>query len=161
MERKLIVALAILLLWSALVYLTKPVEVKGVVDGDTLLIKEGKLRFLYIDAPELGKQKDWVLSLTNGREGCLRAVGREAKRYVERNAEGARASLFRDEYGRLLGYAVNSTGGILGLDMVKKGLAVCYYRTPWLSFRAIDVNAYLCLLYENEAKESASGLWAC
>ncbi len=128
-----------------------------VVDGDTAWGRQ-KYRAIYIDAPELGRPKEWHLSLV-GNATCLSEVGRKAKEAVEGNLSFITYQPWRkDPYGRVLG-AFN--GAQLELSLVREGLAFCYYRSPSFIEDLLDPLKEECLKVEKEAMEERRGVWAC
>ncbi len=129
-----------------------------VVDGDTVKKDGVSYRFKYIDAPEMHRQKPWVLELTGKNSSCLHGYAEEAKNFVEKHISRVEFWVFeRGKYGRVLADAYDKNGGYLEWELVEDGLAICYYREP----DVFDANKALCLQYEAEAREAQRGLWSC
>ena len=112
-----------------------------VIDGDTIRIKNNKIRLYGIDAPELNQFCK--------NENKLWACGKESKNLLNKiiNSKISCNYIKKDRYGRILG-----TCFLNGLDlnklMVKKGFAVAYkkYSKKYLSF-------------EEYAKKNKLGVW--
>ncbi len=149
----LILALSLYILYSAHRRVYAPFYI---VDGDTVYKDALKFRFVYIDTPELHRQKSWVLSIV-GNETCLKEYAHVAKNYTAEHLRYLEYWLFwKDKYGRYLAEPF-SEDGELGLEMVRRGLAICYYREAKLTMP----DTIKCLEYENEAKAKKEGLWSC
>ncbi len=125
------------------------VSVVSVADGDTVTVlidrKEEKVRFIGMDAPELG-QKPW---------------GRKSKQYLEDllRASGWKVSLEydverRDKYGRTLAYLRTTDGRIINLLMVKGGYAVLFTVPPNVRY----VNELTAA--QTEARSNELGIWS-
>ena len=149
--------LLIFLLYIFLSYhsLNKPFYV---VDGDTVYKDALRFRFAHIDTPEIhGSQKSRFLSLIPN-ESCLALYGKVAKNYTsEHICSLIYLSFWKGRYGRYLSIPFEANGGSLEEDLVKRGLAFCYYREPilYLPF------TWSCLSWENEAKNKKLGFWSC
>ena len=111
----------------------------AVVDGDTLMVGNERVRLAAIDAPEL--------SQTCTRDGRQTACGRDARVALQRLVAGGSIACRwseRDRYGRLLGHC-EAGGTDLNREMVRSGWAVAYG----------DYHAV-----EREARLAARGVWA-
>ncbi|MGQ9461713.1 MAG: thermonuclease family protein [Candidatus Fervidibacter sp.] len=125
----------------------KSLKVVKVVDGDTVVLSDGRtVRYIGIDAPERGQPfyeaaKNFNRKLVQGR-----AV--ELEFDVERF----------DRYGRLLAYVFvrNEEGRriFVNAEMVRNGFALIYTKPP--NVRHAD----LFLQLQNEARENKRGLWS-
>ena len=124
-----------------------------VIDGDTFYLNGTKIRIYGIDAPELHKQKPWVLSKTGIRNTtCLREFGHLAKKRLKDLLKAQCLTLRyhgRDPYGRILAevFACNETCVDVGKELVLEGLAISYR------------DAYK--FEENYARKNNLGLWSC
>ena len=111
-----------------------------VVDGDTLLIGEERIRIFGIDAPE-----------NNQDCGDGWPCGREATSAMEELAGGKSIRCegdTRDVYGRLI--AVCYAGSLdVGGDLVRQGLALAYRK---YSMAYVE--------HEDEAREHGRGMWS-
>ena len=117
-------------------------RVKKVIDGDTILLEDGrKVRLLSINAPERGQRyyedaKAFLKGMVEGKMVVL-----------ERDVAG------KDEYGRALRYVyINST--FINLEMVKKGLAIAYIIEPNTKYKKIFIEA------ERYAIKNKLGMWS-
>ena len=131
-------------------------EVDGpfqVVDGDTLKKDDTYYRAYYIDAPELGKQKPWVLAELPDAE-CLSSVAEKAKLFAYGVAK-VKLMGKQDKYGRELSHFLLPDGSSAELEMVKRGYARCYFREPR------DGISQQCLELEKKASSSSLGMWSC
>lgn len=123
--------------------------VKRVVDGDTLVVDNGKrVRLLGVDTPEsvagsrpvqfYGKRSYWWLAeMVQGRKVCLE--------------KDPNRSIDKDHYGRLLRYVwVNNT--LINREIIRQGLGRLYHRER---FRYLDEFRKL----QFEAIRQKRGLW--
>lgn len=103
-------------------------RVVWVLDGDTLTVRidgvKERVRLLGIDAPELHDDRE-----------AWRAMAEEARAFAESELYGKTVTLEsdplaadRDDYGRLLRYAVLSDGTVFNDTMVRGGYARAYTR---------------------------------
>ncbi|MCB9093105.1 MAG: thermonuclease family protein [Halobacteriovoraceae bacterium] len=114
-------------------FTVKPEFVQGtvqrVIDGDTLVVVDGKherrVRLLYIDAPEMDQ-----VAFQNSREGKkLVQLGEMSKNYLSQLVEGKEVVLKiknRDHYGRDLAVVYLNNENI-NLKLVRDGFAVVYW----------------------------------
>lgn len=112
--------------------------VAEVIDGDTIMLKDGRLlRYLGVNTPEI-REKDgevWVPKMS--------PWGEKAYLYNKKMTEGKKIRIEydkkkRDRYGRLLGY-VFVKDGLLNSILLRKGLAVIDLRAP--NFKYLDLLA--------------------
>lgn len=128
-----------------------------VIDGDTVRVDGILYRDLIIDAPEMKNQKDrWVQNF-NLNKTCMDNYGKIAKTFVELNIQSIRTDGRKDKYGRILGLFI-SNNTYLGLIMVERGLAFCYYRAPNDIQNSIIER---CLILEQKARSERVGIWSC
>ncbi len=90
----------------------RPIELGHVIDGDTIITKDGEhIRYIGIDAPEIGQPLSYRATETNRallRSGPLRIVECRAQR--------------RDRYGRTLAW-VYAGGRLVNGELLRRGLA--------------------------------------
>jgi endonuclease YncB( thermonuclease family) len=140
--QSLVIALA-LAGGAGLVFKTseRPLEGRArVVDGDTIHIKEAKIRLKGIDAPEM-KQ-------TCSRSGRSYACGETARRALVDLVSGQTVrcrAAGRDRYRRILAHCTVN-GSDIGARMVEEGWALSYGR---------DYD-----LQELRARDRSAGIWA-
>lgn len=122
--------------------------VKFVYDGDTILLGTGeKVRYLGIDAPEIGREgkKDEFLALES-RAFNRRLVG-ESRVRLEYDREK------RDRYGRLLAYVFRENGEMVNALLVAQGFARILVKKP-------NTKYFSRLLKEQRrAMEANLGIW--
>jgi len=122
-------------------------KVVKVIDGDTLdvLLKgeEIRIRLLGIDTPEKGEPL-----YKEAKERLAELAS--AVVYVEADAEK------KDRYGRYLFWLYSEDGQLINAELVKEGLADCYYRPSFRGRRhALE------LLYQAfEACQKKIGIWS-
>lgn len=125
------------------------VRVRRVVDGDTLLLKDGtRVRMIGIDTPETKKEGTPV-----------QPFGPEASDYTKRFCEGGTVRLVfdgerYDDYGRLLAH-VYLEDRFLSEELILKGLARVLYRHPYSDAMKDRFRAA-----ENTAKREKKGIWS-
>ncbi|NPA22432.1 MAG: hypothetical protein GXN92_02525 [Candidatus Micrarchaeota archaeon] len=122
-----------------------------IVDGDTV---QKVYRDKYMDTPELRTAKESQLSLINN-SSCLKYYASLAKNYTAQYLSVVEPLGSPDRYDRELAIFYSTTGGILALEMVEKGLSFCYYRSP------VDEISAQCLTLEERARENKVGMWSC
>jgi len=135
--------------------------VKRVVDGDTLLLKEGqRVRLIGVDTPEVHISKKLYRDAErSGRDiKTIRELGKRASDFVKSLVKpGDRIRLEYDwqkvdKYGRILAYVYLEDGTFLNAEIIKKGYGNAYTRFP---FKYMDEFRG----YEREARENKKGLW--
>jgi len=125
------------------------VRVRRVVDGDTLLLKDGtRVRMIGIDTPETKKEGTPV-----------QPFGPEASEYTKKFCEGGTVRLVfdgerHDDYGRLLAH-VYVGDQFLSEELIRNGLARVLYRHPYS-----DVMKDRFRAAENAAKRAKKGIWS-
>jgi micrococcal nuclease len=135
--------------------------VTRVVDGDTLMMENGKyLRLLGIDTPELHEssklQRD--ASRSGRSAGEIQRLGRQSYEFTRRLAEGKRVRLEfdtekYDRYNRMLAYVFFEDGTFLNGRIVEEGYAsITHYK---LNTKYAD----LFLRLYQQARENKRGLW--
>ena len=121
-------------------------RVTRVVDGDTIVVGDERVRLIGIDTPESVKPGTPV-----------ECFAREASAFLERLVEGRRVRLeldveARDRYGRLLAY-VHRGGLFVNAELVRRGYAAVATFPP--NVRHVDTFVRL----QREARENSRGLW--
>jgi len=101
------------------------VYIEKVIDGDTVEAnirgKREQIRFIGIDAPELG-QKPWGKRSRKFLEDLISASGWQVR--IEYDVEK------RDTYGRILAYLWSRDNKLLNEEMLNKGYAVLFTFPP-------------------------------
>jgi micrococcal nuclease len=157
----------------AAVLQAETVRIARAIDGDSLLLEDGRqVRLIGVDAPEF---KDAHRNLRNAREfgldpAAYGSYAGKAAGYARRLAAGREARLefddanrstgHKDRYGRLLAYVyvpVSDVSGraselFLNAEMIRSGHA---FTTEGFSFSQRE--AFLRL--QAQARESGRGLW--
>lgn len=147
MRRKLLIPLLILVTAFPAIAFSKDYVVSKVIDGDTVVLESGEtVRYLGIDAPEMGKQK-----------GGPEFFAREAARFNRRLVLLKKVRLEFDEekkdaYGRLLAYVYVKNVFVNG-EMVKLGYARAMVKPPNTRYKT------MLLGYQKEAMARDAGLW--
>jgi endonuclease YncB( thermonuclease family) len=125
------------------------VALKRVMDGDTLLLSDGRrVRLIGVNAPELAR-----------RDRKAQPLAREAKQLAERFLAGGDLELVydksrRDRYGRLLAHVYNHRGDSLESALLSSGMAFHVAIAPNLSLAE-------CLSEREEwARRAGRGIWA-
>ncbi len=128
---------------------SKVVQVRRIVDGDTLLLKDGtRVRMIGIDTPE------------TKREGtAIQPFGPEASAYTQRAIEQGRITLVfdgerLDNYGRTLAH-VYVGDRFLSEELIQQGLARVLYNHPYSDAMKDRFRAA-----ENAAKREKKGIWS-
>lgn len=160
------ILLAILYLFSLLVKPRDIIEIDSSVefiDGDTVAMVRGDVRVVYrdllMDTPERGAQKRrW--GETN--ESCMREIALRAKEYLSKNLKNISLYGKRDRYGRELVLFLKENSKPVAIEMVRKGLAFCYYRDVY-DRDVEDLRTHIenCLSAEEQAKKERLGVWSC
>jgi endonuclease YncB( thermonuclease family) len=127
---------------------TRHHHVKHVFDGDTILIDTNeKVRYLGIDAPEIGYQgeKSEFMALES-KDFNLHLIGMTRVR-LELDLEK------KDRHGRLLAYVYLETGEMVNCILLRKGLAHIMVTRPNLKY--LD----LLLKHQRLAMVEKLGIW--
>ncbi len=123
-------------------------EVKNVVDGDTLVLADGrKIRLLGINTPEV-----------RHRNESAQAGGDEAKRWLTDKLQQRKVRLESDvektdKYGRTLAYVMTDRKEHINLQLVAGGLAAVNIYPPNLRYADELIKA------ENLAQANRLGIW--
>jgi micrococcal nuclease len=122
--------------------------VARVIDGDTLELAGGqRVRLLGLDAPELGRDGRPAEFLAHQAREALAALtlNRQVRLEYDR--------LRYDQYGRLLAYLRLPDGGLVNLELVRRGLSRVYLISPNLRYREELLAA------QQEALAAGRGVW--
>ena len=130
------------------------IKVKKVIDGDTVLLENGKLlRYIGIDTPEIRtKTKDGTWRY-NPSFWALKA-----KQFNAWLVEGKKVKVEfdiqkTDKYGRLLGYVFLKDGRFVNELLLREGLGILYTFPPNIKY--IDT----LILAQKWARQNKKGLW--
>jgi micrococcal nuclease len=122
--------------------------VKGVFDGDTVLLSNGeKVRLLGINTPEVDSPRK-----------IGEAGGEEAKLWLQRRLMGRAVRLehdgeLRDKYQRLLAHVFTDNGEHINLALVEAGLAFVDIHPPNLKYAQLLTQA------QSRAERAKRGIW--
>ncbi len=124
-------------------------DIKRIVDGDTLHLKDGrKIRLIGINTPELGHRGEASEPYGQQAYQVLRDfIGNTGKVGLSFDRER------RDRYHRILAYVVLANGQSLEQYLLKQGLAVSIAISP----NTLHLSCYRAL--EQQAREAQKGIW--
>ena len=126
---------------------SESVRVTGVIDGDTIILSDGqRVRYLGIDAPEMGKDGPAEFLAQESFQFNRRLVLKKEVRLIYGEEK-------RDRYDRLLAYVFLDNGFFVNGEMVKQGLAKILYHGP--SMERFDE----LLKLQREAIQYSRGIW--
>lgn len=129
---------------------TPPQAVKYVIDGDTLVLADGRhIRVLGINAPEVRHGSQAGQALGPEARTALRTLVDAANDRVRLGFDTTR----RDRYGRTLAYLFSPTGQDLGRQLLQRGLAYLIAIPPNDAHRDCYAAA------EAAARHAQQGLW--
>ena len=127
--------------------LGKEYTVSKVIDGDSIVLDTGEqVRYLGIDAPELGKQAGGPQFYAKEALAFNKQLVLLKKVRLEFDAER------HDAYGRLLAYVFVKNLFVNG-ELVKRGYARAMIKPPNVKYRDLLIK------YQNEAMSKEVGLW--
>jgi len=147
-QKELLVLMLVALLSAALAPISYE-RVRHVLDGDTVLLETRKeVRYIGIDAPELGH---------NGQPDDLMAV--ESKRFNHALVGNRRIRLEfdqekEDRHGRLLAYVFLENGDMVNAMLLRKGLARVLVVKPNVKYFSVLLEA------QRAAMSAKIGLWS-
>ncbi|KTT08885.1 nuclease [Pseudomonas oryzihabitans] len=126
------------------------VEVRQVVDGDTLRLVDGRsVRLIGVNAPELGKSGGTAQPYAEAARRRLQALV-EASDERLRLVPGSEAT---DHYGRTLAYLYDRQGHNLEAQLIAEGLGYAVAIAPNTRLAACQAAA------ERQARQSRLGVW--
>lgn len=141
--------------------------VRHVVDGDTLILTDGrKVRLIGVDAPEL--HDDTGRNERTARRARIdprkvNAAARAAKRYLREQLEGRDVALEADPaasatgldgYGRTLAYVRRKDDGFfINAELISQGHALAFTKFPFRYTQDFKER-------EAQARRSKQGLWS-
>jgi len=137
-----------LTLFSGVIQAGDWVKAKAAIDGDTLLLTDGRfVRYIGINAPEIAhhdKPGEPFGKASAAYNAHLIGNGRVQLEYDRQKY---------DHYGRLLAYVYNTEGVLVNRAMVAAGMAYCLYKKPNLR--------YTKALLEDQIKamNASKGIW--
>ncbi len=126
------------------------IGVKSVVDGDTIILSDGrKVRFIGINTPEIGRKGKVTEPLAQ----------KARKRVVELLGEKPSVKLSlgidkKDRYGRLLAHIFTAQGESVEAVLIREGLGFAVVFPPNLLLQACLADA------QQEAKSAKRGVWS-
>lgn len=134
---------------SSLVHAGNWATVKWVVDGDTIVLNNGKhVRYIGINAPETAHENKPAEPLGyQSRELNRTLVLKEKRVQLKFDKEKY------DRYGRLLAYVYTEKGAFVNLEMVKRGYAHVLYKKPNTRHNREFLKA------QHDAMEKGRGIW--
>jgi micrococcal nuclease len=143
-------ALAMFLLLLAAFYapcLGKEYTVSKAIDGDSIVLETGEqVRYIGIDAPEMGKQSGGPQFYAKEATAFNKQLVLLKKVRLEFDAER------HDTYGRLLAYVFVKNLFVNG-ELVKRGYARAMIKPPNVKYKDLLIK------YQNEAMSKEIGLW--
>jgi endonuclease YncB( thermonuclease family) len=123
-------------------------SIRYVYDGDTILLEGGeKVRFLGIDAPEVGYDGKKCEFMARAARQFVRNVLRKSDVRLECDREKT------DRHGRLLAYVFLENGDMINTMLVRKGLAHVMLRRPNLKYKAVLIQC------QQKAIRDKLGIW--
>jgi len=164
MRKKLLFALFLFAVFNLLLGFTARVEVLYVVDGDTLMVKIGrveeKVRLIGIDTPEIhfGSHLLRQAQMLQKPESQVYELGFLAKARVEEIIESCSQLILetdvqlRDKYGRLLGY-LWCDGKLINEELLREGYAMIYTFPPNVKYVERFISA------QKQARKERKGVW--
>ena len=168
MLKKCLAVFLVFLTFAGFTQASQIVRVRYVVDGDTLVLDNGrKLRLIGVDTPEIDDK--WGRNLKDARHSHrdlkqVQAYAYKAKSFLKSLVQDEALDLetepantatgHKDAYGRTLAYLYRRSDRLfINAELVKEGYGFAYTRFPFqytADFRR----------YEKEAREHKKGLWA-
>lgn len=147
--KTLIVSILLILFCRSFLPASSFVSIRYVYDGDTAVLGTGEeLRYLGIDAPEIGRQ---------GKKSDFMAL--ESRNYNRQMVRNASVRLEFDEerkdrHGRLLAYVFLESGDMLNALLLKKGLAFVMANKPNTKYTALLLDC------QRQAMMEKVGIWS-
>ena len=123
-------------------------RVKAVIDGDTLLLADGRfVRYIGINTPEIAH-----------KDKPTEPFGEAATRYNAALVGTGRVQLEYDRqkydhYGRLLAYVYTEKGVMVNRALIAAGMAYCLYKKPNLRYTGELLDTQI------NAMNTAKGIW--
>ena len=124
------------------------VELKRVIDGDTLLLESGeKVRLIGINTPEIDSRYSQAQPGGEAASKWLRQTLHSPDIWLEYDAEQL------DKYDRLLAHVFLESGDYLNARLLEQGLAMLTLTPPNLRYADILIQA------QQSAESSVKGVW--
>lgn len=142
-------------------YTYEDILVKRAVDGDTLVLEDGRrVRLIGIDTPEVHESEKLYRDSKRGGMDVrtIQALGKRSYEFTRKLVENQRVRLEfdvekNDKYGRLLAYVYLKDGTFVNAEIVKQGYASLMTIPPNVKYTDLFKKLY------QEARESKQGLW--
>jgi micrococcal nuclease len=135
------------------------IRVKWVVDGDTIVLGDGRhVRYIGINAPEIAHDEHFIGSKPNSKANKAEPFGDAAKKYNQHLVRSKKVRLEFDKerydrYGRWLAYIFLSNGTFVNKTMIEKGYAYVLPRKPNVKYQGILLQA------QRDAMSKKLGIW--
>ncbi|MBW1889727.1 MAG: thermonuclease family protein [Deltaproteobacteria bacterium] len=140
--------LLFILLFPAHLAAQETVPVKYVIDGDTIILNNGKkVRYIGIDAPEIAHGNSPAEHFGDAARTFNSQLTGSAGVYLEYDREP------RDRYGRHLAYVFLSDDTFVNQRLLFSGLAIFLYKPPNLKYAEILLQA------QRTAMSGKKGVW--
>jgi len=142
-------------------YNYEDILVSRVVDGDTLVLKNGqRVRLIGIDTPEMHTSEKLYRQARRSKTDIqkIMELGRRAYQFTRNLVGGKRVRIEfdvekYDKYGRLLGYVYLKDGTFVNAKIVQEGYASLLTIPPNVKYADLFRALY------QEARENNRGLW--
>jgi micrococcal nuclease len=145
---RVVCLLMLLLFLPALSAAQDAVFVKYVIDGDTVILKNGKkVRYIGIDTPEIDHENHQAEPLGYAARSFNKKLIGSKRIRLEYGQEK------RDQYGRLLAYVFLQDNTFVNLQLVQSGLAAYLYIPPNLKYADNLLQA------QRDAMSGKRGMW--
>lgn len=137
------------------------IQVKRVVDGDTLVLENGeRVRLIGIDTPEMHESAKLERDSRSSQQdkAMIQELGRRSYEFTKGLIEGKQVSLEfdverQDKYKRLLAYVYLKDGTFVNVEIVKQGYASLMTIPPNVKYAGLFQKLYA------EARQERRGLW--
>lgn len=124
------------------------VRVKVVIDGDTLLLSDGRfVRYIGINSPEIAHPDKPGEPFGEAATRCNAELVGAGRVQLEFDRQK------HDHYGRLLAYVYTEKGVMVNRAMIAAGMAYCLYKAPNLRYTRELLDAQI------TAMNAARGFW--
>lgn len=123
-------------------------RVKRVIDGDTLLLADGRfVRYIGINSPEITHKERPGEPFGEAAAHCNAELVGRGRVQLEYDRQKY------DHYGRLLAYVYNEKGVMVNRAMIAAGMAYCLYKKPNLRYTGELLDTQI------KAMNAARGFW--
>ncbi len=134
--------------FSAILNAEEWYRVKAVIDGDTLLLQDGRfVRYIGINAPEIAHKKKpgEPFGILSTRANARLVRGGRVRLEFDRQKY--------DRYDRLLAYVYSESGTMVNRAMIAEGMAYCLYIAPNSRYEKEMLEA------QQGAMNTSRGIW--